>query len=115
MSATRMRANLTLDGVPAFPRLVVQVWSEIPRDAEPAAILAEGCGSIRVAWSRVIEGYQEAGMMRGDVLPDHVARMLIAAVLGVLAQQSLFGPAPAEILRDGPRALISMGDPAHRN
>lgn len=108
--AVAVRANLTLDGVPAFPRLVVQVWSEIPRNPELAAVLAEGYGNVRAAWGRIVEGYQDAGMMRSDVAPDDVARTMIAAVLGFLAQQSLFGPAPVEILRDGLRALMSMAD-----
>ncbi|PAZ12855.1 TetR family transcriptional regulator [Streptomyces sp. SA15] len=105
-----LREGLTLDGAPAFPRLVVQVWSEIPRNAELAAVLGEGYSAVRAAWGRIVEGYQEAGTMRSDVPPDHVARTMIAAVLGFIAQQSLFGPAPVEVLRDGLRALMSMPD-----
>ncbi|MFF8972685.1 TetR/AcrR family transcriptional regulator [Streptomyces sp. NPDC014995] len=103
-----LRESLTLDGVPAFPRLVVQVWSEIPRNDELAAVLREGYGSVRAAWGRIVEAYQKAGTMRSDVPPDHVARTMIAAVLGFIAQQSLFGPTPVEILRDGLRALMSV-------
>ncbi|MFI6033658.1 TetR/AcrR family transcriptional regulator [Streptomyces sp. NPDC051315] len=103
-----LRESLTLDGVPAFPRLVVQVWSEIPRNEELAAVLREGYGSVRAAWGRIVEAYQEAGTMRSDIPPDHVARTMIAAVLGFIAQQSLFGPTPVEILRDGLRALMSV-------
>jgi hypothetical protein len=33
---------------------------------------------------------------------------MIASVLGFIAQQSLFGPAPVEVLRDGLRALTGM-------
>ncbi|MFI9172587.1 TetR/AcrR family transcriptional regulator [Streptomyces lincolnensis] len=103
-----LRANLVLDGVPAFPRLVVQVWSEIPRDDKLAAVLREGYGGVRAAWGRIVEAYQEAGAMRPDIEPDHVARTMIASVLGFIAQQSLFGPAPVDVLRDGLRALMSM-------
>jgi hypothetical protein len=46
--------------------------------------------------------------MRADVTPDHVARTMIACVLGFIAQQSLFGPAPVEVLQDGLRALTTM-------
>ncbi|KUM70000.1 TetR/AcrR family transcriptional regulator [Streptomyces curacoi] len=104
------RESLLVDGRPAFPRLVIQVWTETLRNDELAALLREGYGSVRAAWSKIVEGYQEAGMMRTDVEPDHVARTMIAAVLGFLAQQSLFGPAPVEVLRDGLRALMSMPD-----
>lgn len=103
-----LRANLVLDGVPAFPRLVVQVWSEIPRNDELAAVLREGYGGVRAAWARIVEAYQETGAMRPDIEPDHVARTMIASVLGFIAQQSLFGPAPVDVLRDGLRALMSM-------
>jgi AcrR family transcriptional regulator len=103
-----LRANLTLDGVPAFPRLVVQVWSEIPRNDELAAVLREGYGGVRAAWARIVEAYQETGAMRPDIEPDRVARTMIASVLGFIAQQALFGPAPVDVLRDGLRALMSM-------
>ncbi|MFJ2927162.1 TetR/AcrR family transcriptional regulator [Streptomyces massasporeus] len=102
------RESLVVDGRPAFPRLVVQVWGETLRNEELAVLLGEGYGSVRAAWGRIVEGYQEAGMMRADVTPDHVARTMIASVLGFIAQQSLFGPAPVEVLRDGLRALTSM-------
>jgi AcrR family transcriptional regulator len=105
-----LRESLTVDGEPAFPRLVVQVWSEIPRNEELAAVLREGYGNVRAAWGRLVKAYQEAGRMRADVEPDHVARTMIAAVLGFIAQQSLFGPAPVDVLRDGLRALMSMSD-----
>jgi AcrR family transcriptional regulator len=107
------RENLLVDGRPAFPRLVIQVWTETLRNDELAAVLREGYGTVRAAWSRIAEVYQDSGMMRADIAPDHVARTMIAAVLGFLAQQSLIGPAPVEVLRDGLRALMSMsGVPA---
>jgi AcrR family transcriptional regulator len=107
------RESLVVDGRPAFPRLVIQVWTETLRNEELAALLREGYGSVRASWGRIVQAYQEAGMMRADVEPDHVARTMIASVLGFIAQQSLFGPAPVEILRDGLRALMSMeGRPA---
>ncbi|MGC5039612.1 MULTISPECIES: TetR/AcrR family transcriptional regulator [unclassified Streptomyces] len=107
-TALAARESLRVDGKPAFPRLVIQVWPETLRNEALAAVLREGYGSVRAAWATIVEGYQRAGMMRPDVEPDHVARTMIAAVLGFIAQQSLFGPAPVEILRDGLRALMSM-------
>lgn len=66
---------------------------------------------MREAWGRIVVAYQEAGMMRSDVAPDDVARTMIAVVLGFLVQQSLYGPAPVEVLRDGLRALMSVSPP----
>ncbi|MFD3835520.1 TetR/AcrR family transcriptional regulator [Streptomyces sp. NPDC058642] len=105
------RENLTVDGEPAFPRLVIQVWGETLRNKELAVLLHDGYAGVHQAWTRIVEGYQDAGMMRADVPPAHVARTMIAVAVGFLAQQALFDPAPVEILRDGLRALMSMPDP----
>jgi AcrR family transcriptional regulator len=105
------RASLTVDGEPAFPRLVVQVWSETVRNPKLAAVLREGYDAVGGAWERVVAGYQDAGMMRADLPAEHVARTMIAAVLGFIAQLSLFGPLPVEALQNGLRALMSMSVP----
>lgn len=104
------KESLTVDGRPAFPRLVVQVWSETLRNDELAAVLREGYGTVRETWTRIARAYQDAGVMRADVPPEHVARTMMAAAMGFLAQQALFGPTPAEVLGDGLRALMSAGD-----
>ncbi|MFD6289986.1 TetR/AcrR family transcriptional regulator [Streptomyces sp. NPDC060205] len=101
--------GLTWDGETSFPRLMVQVWTETLRDGELSALLREGFGAVREAWVKVVEGYQEAGVMRADVPAEHVARTLIAAAQGFAAQQALFGTAPVEVLQDGLRALMSVG------
>ncbi|WP_221350200.1 TetR/AcrR family transcriptional regulator [Streptomyces beigongshangae] len=103
--------GLSWEGEESFPRLMVQVWTETLRDAELAAVLREGFVAVREAWVAVVEGYQAAGVMRADVPAEHVARTLIAAAQGFAAQQALFGTVPAEVLRDGLRGLMSMGDP----
>ncbi|WP_020123374.1 TetR/AcrR family transcriptional regulator [Streptomyces canus] len=102
--------SVTVDGRPAFPRLVVQVWTETLRNEELAALLREGYGAVRETWSRIVGAYQDAGTMRSDVSPEHVARTMMAASMGFLAQQALFGPTPAEVLGDGLRALMSVRD-----
>ncbi|MFC8347028.1 TetR/AcrR family transcriptional regulator [Streptomyces sp. NPDC057280] len=101
---------LTVDGRPAFPRLVVQVWTETLRNEELAGVLRDGYGGVRQTWGRIVQAYQDAGMMRSDMSPDHVARTMMAAVMGFLAQQALFGPVPTDVLRDGLRALMSVRD-----
>ncbi|MFJ3672636.1 TetR/AcrR family transcriptional regulator [Streptomyces sp. NPDC090106] len=104
------KASLTVDGRPAFPRLVIQVWAETLRNAELAALLAEGYGAVRDAWQRIVESYQDAGTMRPDVPPEHVARTLMGSAMGFLAQQALFGSASTDVLGDGLRALMSVPD-----
>ncbi|MFD5403512.1 TetR/AcrR family transcriptional regulator [Streptomyces griseorubiginosus] len=104
------KESLTVDGRPAFPGLVVQVWAETIRNEELSALLREGYGAVRGAWARIVGEYQDAGMMRADVPPEQVARTMMAAAMGFIAQQALFGPAPADDLAAGLRALMSMGD-----
>jgi len=102
------KESLTVDGRPAFPRLVVQVWTETLRNEELAAVLRDGYGAVRQTWGRIVQAYQDGGVMRSDVSVDHVARTMMAAAMGFLAQQALFGPASTDVLRDGLRALMSM-------
>jgi AcrR family transcriptional regulator len=104
------KESVTVDGRPAFPRLVVQVWTETLRNDELAALLREGYGAVRETWTRIVGAYQEAGIMRSDVPPEDVARTMMAAAMGFLAQQALLGPTPAEVLGDGLRALMSVRD-----
>ncbi|MGX1371655.1 AcrR family transcriptional regulator [Streptomyces canus] len=106
------KESVTVDGQPALPRLVVQVWTETLRNDRLAALLSEGYGAVGEAWTRIVEAYQDAGTLPSDVPAEHMARTMMAAAMGFLAQQALFGPAPAEILRDGVRALMSMRDAA---
>ncbi|MGV2921927.1 TetR/AcrR family transcriptional regulator [Streptomyces alfalfae] len=95
-----------------FPRLMIQVWTETLRDERLSALMAGVYARVRAAWVSIVEGYQEAGMMRADIPADHVARTMIAAAQGFAAQYALFDEVPVEALRDGVRALMSMGEPS---
>ena len=48
------------------------------------------------------------GQLPGTV--NNAARTMMAAAMGFLAQQALFGPVPTDVLRDGLRALTSVRD-----
>ncbi|MFD0313500.1 TetR/AcrR family transcriptional regulator [Streptomyces flavalbus] len=102
------REVLAVDGQPGFPRLIVQVWTETVRNEELAAVLREGYQAVLAAWIKVVGGYQDSGMIRTDLPAEDVARTMIATVQGFIVQQSLFGPVPTEVLRNGLRALMSM-------
>ncbi|MFJ9041731.1 TetR/AcrR family transcriptional regulator [Streptomyces sp. NPDC102406] len=106
----RERPGLRVDGVSYFPRLLVQVWTETLRNDELSAVIQDGYGKVRAVWVTIVKGYQEAGTMRADADPDAVARTLIAAAQGFLAQQALFGETPVETLQIGLRGLMSMGE-----
>ncbi|MFE7566042.1 TetR/AcrR family transcriptional regulator [Streptomyces sp. NPDC057539] len=97
-------------GEDGFPRLLIQVWTETLRNDKLAALMRDGYDRVREAWIKVVEAYQEAGLMRADVPASDVARTMIAAAQGFAAQQALFGEVPIEVLRNGLRGLMSMGE-----
>ncbi|MGK5531907.1 TetR/AcrR family transcriptional regulator [Streptomyces sp. URMC 129] len=92
-----------------FPSaLVLQVWSETFRDARLAGILHGAMMGMADAWGKLVASYQERGLMRADVPPAHVARVLLACAQGFLVQRALLGPLEVEVLSDGLRGLMSM-------
>ncbi|NGO47985.1 TetR/AcrR family transcriptional regulator [Streptomyces ureilyticus] len=97
-----------------FPRLIIQVWAETLRNKELSAVVHDGYSSVRAAWVKVVQGYQDAGMMRPDVPAESVARTMIATAQGFAAQMAIFGTAPVEVLQEGLRGLMSMGSPDAR-
>ncbi|MFE1958851.1 TetR/AcrR family transcriptional regulator [Streptomyces sp. NPDC059479] len=93
-------------------RLLIQVWTETLRNEELAAVLRGGYAKVSGAWTKVVEAYQEAGLMRADIPAGDVARTMIATCQGFAAQQALFGEVPIDVLQNGVRALMSMGAPS---
>ena len=110
-----LRPGLTHKGAAVFPRLIVQVWAETLRDAELSKVLAEGYAKVHEPWVRLVERYQEAGLMRADVPAESVARTMIAAAQGFIAQMALFGGASVDVFQEGLRGLMSLGGPARRD
>ncbi|WP_156723658.1 TetR/AcrR family transcriptional regulator [Streptomyces apocyni] len=104
--------GLTYEGKSGFARMMIQAWTETLRNEELAAVLHEGFGRVRAAWVRIVEAYQQAGLMRTDVSPESVARTMIAVAQGFAVQQALFGDAPVELIEEGLRGVMSMGDGA---
>ncbi|WP_030676642.1 TetR/AcrR family transcriptional regulator [Streptomyces sp. NRRL B-1347] len=106
-----LKPGLREGGESYFPRLLVQVWTETLRNAELREVMQGGYAAVRAAWVRIVEGYQEAGMIRADVPADHVARTMIAVAQGFAAQIALFDGVPVEALQSGLRGLMSMAEP----
>ena len=107
-----LRPGLVHEGAAVFPRLIVQVWAETLRDARAVEGARRGLRQGPRALGAAGRALQEAGMMRADVPAESVARTMIAAAQGFVAQMALFGRAPVEVLQDGLRGLMSMGVPA---
>ncbi|MFB8046838.1 TetR/AcrR family transcriptional regulator [Streptomyces hydrogenans] len=92
----------------AFARLIVQVWAETLRDETLAKALAQGFDAMRALWSELFDAYRASGVLTADVSSEVMARTLIAAVQGFIAQQALFGDVEIEVLGEGLRGLMSM-------
>ncbi|WP_149824024.1 TetR/AcrR family transcriptional regulator [Streptomyces tailanensis] len=97
-----------------YPRLMVQVWAETLRNPELHAILSDGFARVRRPWIEIVEGYQDAGVMRADIPALSVARTLIAVAQGFVAQYALFGDVSIQVVELGLKALMSMEDPDAR-
>jgi TetR/AcrR family transcriptional regulator, transcriptional repressor of aconitase len=94
-----------------FPRLLIQVWTEVLRNAELAAQVHAGYDAVRASWERVVMSYKEAGLVPRTADADAMARVLIALAQGFVAQGAVLGDLPEETLANGVRALMSMRDP----
>lgn len=68
-----------------YPQLMIQMWAGTLRDPALAAVLREGFDKVRVLWVKIVEGYQDAGMMRADIPALSVARTMVALVQGFAA------------------------------
>ncbi|MFE1270913.1 TetR/AcrR family transcriptional regulator [Streptomyces sp. NPDC058758] len=93
----------------AFARLIIQVWAETLRDETLAKALAQGFDAMRALWAELFDAYRASGMFTADVSSADLARTLIAAVQGFIAQQALFGDVETGVLGEGLRGLMSMG------
>ncbi|MFE9642695.1 TetR/AcrR family transcriptional regulator [Streptomyces sp. NPDC006365] len=108
------RSGMVHNGEFVYPRLIIQVWTETLRNEQLSAVINDGYSSVQGAWMKVVQGYQDAGMMRDDVPAESVARTMIASAQGFVAQMAIFGTAPVEVLQEGLRGLMSMGNPDAR-
>ncbi|WP_405801020.1 TetR/AcrR family transcriptional regulator [Streptomyces sp. NBC_01506] len=109
----RVLGEAFVRGVPGssqFPRMMVQVWTETLRNESLSVLIRDGFERVRGAWVEVVEAYQAAGLMRADIPAEHVARTMIATVQGFAAQQALFGEVPVDVVQNGLRGLMSMGE-----
>ncbi|MER6124877.1 TetR/AcrR family transcriptional regulator [Streptomyces sp. NPDC001795] len=107
----QVRPGVLDDGRGVFPRLLIQVWTEVLRNDELAALVHTGYNRVRVAWARVVESYKAAGLISEDADADAMARVMIALAQGFAAQLAVIGEPPPGTLEEGLQALMSMRDP----
>lgn len=106
-----IRPGMLDGGAWAYPRLIIQVWTEILRNAELAARVHAGHDAVRASWERVVMSYKAAGLVPRSADADAMARVMIALAHGLVAQEAVLGDVSEETLVNGLRALMSMRDP----
>jgi TetR/AcrR family transcriptional regulator, transcriptional repressor of aconitase len=90
---------------PTF-RVVVQVWGEVGRAPRLATQVAEAQMSTRALLGRFIEGYQARGDLDPDAPVERIAQMLIAIMMGYVAQCALLGDTDVDAFVAGLRPLL---------
>ncbi|QNP74025.1 TetR/AcrR family transcriptional regulator [Streptomyces roseirectus] len=116
-AVARMRTTrpvLTEDGEWQFPRVMIQAWTEVLRNGELAAQVADGYLRVRKAWADIMNGYKAAGIVPQDANADAMARVMIATAQGLVTQIAVLGLPASEMeqtLAEGLRALMSVRDP----
>jgi TetR/AcrR family transcriptional regulator, transcriptional repressor of aconitase len=90
---------------PTF-RVVVQVWGEVGRAPRLATQVAEAQMSTRALLGRFIEGYQARGDLDPDAPVESIAQMLIAIMMGYVAQCALLGDTDVDAFVAGLRPLL---------
>lgn len=87
-------------------RMVIQVWAEALRSPGLAEQITSRIRVTGAEITKVVELYQERGMIAADAPAEHVARTIIALLPGFIVQRALLGDVTAETFRDGLRALV---------
>jgi AcrR family transcriptional regulator len=90
---------------PTF-RVVVQVWGEVGRARRLAVQVAEAQMRTRELLGRLIEGYQARGDLDPDAPVERIAQMLIAIMMGYVAQCALLGDTDVDAFVAGLRPLL---------
>ena len=96
-----------LDDTQDLAKVAIQVWGEALRSPTLAERFAEAIDSVRLILTRLVEAYQERGLITRDVPADHVTPVLIGLVHGLMVQHALLGEVDAAVFGDGLRALLA--------
>jgi TetR/AcrR family transcriptional regulator, transcriptional repressor of aconitase len=90
---------------PTF-RVVVQVWGEVGRAPHLAAQVAVAQMRARELFERLIERYQARGDLDLDAPKERIAQILIAIMMGYVAQCALLGDTDVDAFVAGLRPLL---------
>ena len=96
-----------VDAEQGMAKLALQVWSEAVRSPALAGILKGENARVRASMARLVETYQDRGLMAADAPPEQVARVLIGLLPGFVVQHALLGDVDPATFRAGLRTLLT--------
>ncbi len=101
-----LRRAEVLDEEQDVARMIVQVWGEALRSPALGDLLGTGIRGVLKSVVRLIEQYQESGVIDPAADPESVARVLISVLPGYLVQRAILGDATADMFLAGLDALL---------
>jgi AcrR family transcriptional regulator len=88
--------------------MALQVWSEMMRDRQLAAAVADMLGGIQERLTELCRRYQDTGAFDPGLDPADTARVLVALIQGWIVQWNTMGLAAHQQIRTGVRALLTL-------
>ena len=101
-----------LDSTQDLAKVVIQVWSETLRSPSLAERFTAAICSVQRILARLVETYQDRGLIARSVPADQVAAVLVGLVHGFMVQHALTSDVNAAMFDDGLRALLVSNGPA---
>jgi TetR/AcrR family transcriptional regulator, transcriptional repressor of aconitase len=96
-----------LDDEQDATKVIVQVWAEALRSPALRARVTEEASRLLGLLTRLVERYQEHGLMARDVPAEHVARVLAGLLPGFMLQLAVLGDVDPAMFRHGLRAIAA--------
>jgi len=87
-------------------RIALLGWAEAQRSERLRATMAEFYGAFRARLAAAAEGWREEGRLAAEVAPGDAARLVLAAILGFVAQSAILDDVTPEEVARGLRGLM---------
>jgi AcrR family transcriptional regulator len=98
-----------IDAEQGAAKLALQVWGEAVRSPAVAQTLKGAIGRVRGSLTRLVQAYQEQGLIPNDTPAEHVGRVLSGLLPGFVFQHALLGDVDPAAFSAGLRAVLATG------
>ncbi len=96
-----------IDAEQGAAKLALQVWGEAVRSPAVAQTLKGAIGRVRGSLTRLVQAYQEQGLIPTDTPAEHVGRVLSGLLPGFVFQHALLGDVDPATFSAGLRAVLA--------